>query len=221
MSMSRIILNASRPATRLRTPVHCLGSVRFGAASALRQIYTTDQRFKATGFDTPSRLPEFSLEDKVVVVSGAGRGLGLVQAKALLEAGAKVYALDRLTHPSEDFPRIQAEVGEERLNYQQIDVRNVDELNSVIQNISQKEQRMDGLIAAAGIQQETPALEYKQEDAKTMFDINVIGVFMTAQAVAREMIKHGNGGSMAFIASMSGTVANKVFSPSPACALCS
>lgn len=33
-------------------------------------------------------LPEFSLKDKVIIVSGAGRGLGLVQAEALLEAGA-------------------------------------------------------------------------------------------------------------------------------------
>lgn len=33
-------------------------------------------------------LPEFSLKDKVVVVSGGARGLGLVQAEALLEAGA-------------------------------------------------------------------------------------------------------------------------------------
>lgn len=37
---------------------------------------------------TTKRLPEFNLVDKVVLVSGAARGLGLVQAEALLEAGA-------------------------------------------------------------------------------------------------------------------------------------
>jgi NAD(P)-dependent dehydrogenase (short-subunit alcohol dehydrogenase family) len=43
-----------------------------------------------------------------------------------------------------------------------------------------------------------------------MFEINVTGVFMTAQAVAKHMIKSGNGGSIVMIGSMSGTVANRV-----------
>lgn len=42
----------------------------------------------ATYLGTTKRLPEFNLVDKVVLVSGAARGLGLTQAEALLEAGA-------------------------------------------------------------------------------------------------------------------------------------
>jgi NADP-dependent 3-hydroxy acid dehydrogenase YdfG len=82
----------------------------------------------------------------------------------------------------------------------------------VIETIANEEGRMDGLVAAAGIQQETPALEYSAKDSNTMFEVNVTGVFMTSQAVAKQMIRFGNGGSIAMIASMSGTIANRVCS---------
>ncbi|CAI7613491.1 unnamed protein product [Penicillium discolor] len=158
-----------------------------------------------------SRMPEFSLAGKVVLVSGAARGLGLVQAEALLEAGAKVYALDRLEEPAPEFEQIQQRAKElgTALYYRRIDVRDTELLNSVIETIANEEGRMDGLVAAAGIQQETPALEYSAKDSNTMFEVNVTGVFMTSQAVAKQMIRFGNGGSIAMIASMSGTVANR------------
>jgi len=89
-------------------------------------------------------------------------------------------------------------------------VREVDELNKVVEDIADKEGRLDGLIAAAGIQQEMPALDYSAEDANRMFQVNITGVFMTAQAAAKQMIRFKNGGSMVFIASMSGSVANRV-----------
>jgi len=84
-----------------------------------------------------------------------------------------------------------------------------------VQEIADKHGRMDGLIAAAGIQQETPALEYSAKDSDYMMSINVTGVFMTAQAVARQMLRFGNGGSVVLIASMSGTIANRVRVLSP------
>jgi len=124
-----------------------------------------------------------------------------------------VYALDRLPEPSAEFFQIQKRAAEElgtTLHYRQIDVRDVMQLNEVVKGISDKEGRMDGLLAAAGIQQETTALDYTAKDANTMFEINITGVFMTAQAVAKEMIRWERGGSMAFVASMSGHVANRV-----------
>ncbi|MCJ1464333.1 hypothetical protein MMC07_002946 [Pseudocyphellaria aurata] len=161
---------------------------------------------------TKKRMPEYNLADKVVLVSGAARGLGLTQAEALLEAGATVYALDRLPEPSPDFYRVQQRAAEElgtTLYYKKVDVRNVEALNEVVEAIGQEHGRMDGLIAAAGIQQETTALEYTAKDANLMFEINITGVFMTAQAVAKQMILFGNGGSIALIASMSASIANR------------
>ncbi len=166
---------------------------------------------------TTKRLPEFNLANKVVLVSGAARGLGLTQAEALLEAGATVYALDRLAEPSPDFYRVQKRASEElgsSFHYRRIDVRDVEELNKVVEDIAETHGRLDGLIAAAGIQQETTALEYTAKDANTMFEVNITGVFMTAQAAAKQMIRFGNGGSIAMIASMSATIANRVCSRS-------
>lgn len=167
----------------------------------------------ATAFlGTKKRLPEFSLTDKVVLVSGAARGLGLTQAEALLEAGATVYALDRLPELSPDFHTIASRAEKElgtSLYYRQVDVRDVVNLNKIVTDIAEKHGRLDGLIAAAGIQQETTALEYTAEDANRMFEINITGVFMTSQAAAKQMIRFGKGGSIVMIASMSGTVANR------------
>ena len=89
-------------------------------------------------------------------------------------------------------------------------MRDTDLLNTVVEDIANHERRIDGLIAAAAIQQETPALEYSAKDANVLLDVNVTGVFMTAQAVARQMIRFGNGGSIVIVASMSGTVVNRV-----------
>jgi NAD(P)-dependent dehydrogenase (short-subunit alcohol dehydrogenase family) len=79
-----------------------------------------------------------------------------------------------------------------------------------VEAIATQHGRLDGLIAAAGIQQETPALDYSAEDCNLMLGVNVTGCFMTAQAVAKQMIRFGKGGSIVMIASMSGTVANRV-----------
>ena len=136
-----------------------------------------------------------------------------MQAEALLEAGATVYALDRKSEPSPDFERIQKRAAEElgtTLYYKQIDVREVEGLNQIIEQIGDQHGRLDGLLAAAGIQQEVPALEYTAKDVNTMLEVNVTGVFMTAQAAAKQMIRFGNGGSIVMIASMSASIANRV-----------
>jgi len=141
---------------------------------------------------------------------------GRIEARQLTTYTA-VYALDRLPEPSEEFPKLQAKAQNElgtALHYRQIDVRDSGSLTQIVADIASEHGRLDGLIAAAGIQQETPALEYTAEDANRMFEVNITGVFMTAQAAAKQMVRFGSGGSIVLIASMSGSVANRVCAPS-------
>lgn len=124
---------------------------------------------------TPA-LPELDLRDKTILVTGAARGLGLCMAQALLEAGARVYALDRLSEDqrSPAFKEIETRAKNEwntSLAYRQIDTRDVPALNKVVEEIANEAGSLDGLIAAAGIQQETPALDYTAEDANRMFEV--------------------------------------------------
>lgn len=53
-----------------------------------------------------------------------------------------------------------------RLEYARVDVRDVQALRGVVDGIAEREGGIEGLIAAAGIQQETSAIEYTAEDAK-------------------------------------------------------
>lgn len=121
-----------------------------------------------------------------------------------------VHTIDILPAPSGDFARVSARAQAlgTSITYHQVDVCDNTALNATISSLGP----VHGLIAAAGIQQETPALEYTPQDVNRMLEVNVTGVFMTAQAVAKAMIQHGTakGGSMCLIASMSGTIANKV-----------
>lgn len=55
----------------------------------------------------------------------------------------------------------------------------------------------------------TKAINYKEADIVKMMSINYNGVFLTAQACAREMLKYKIEGSMCLVASMSGTIANR------------
>lgn len=88
-------------------------------------------------------------------------------------------------------------------------MRDVDGLDKQIELIAEENGRLDGVVAAAGIQQVTPATQYKPEDVARMMDINFQGVLMTATSAARQMFRYKCRGSMVFVASISGSVANK------------
>lgn len=91
-------------------------------------------------------------------------------------------------------------------------MRDARSLDRVVGAIADKHQRLDGVIAAAGVQQLKSAVDYTIDEVRDMMDVNYSGVFMTCASAARAMFKWNPGrrdGSMVIIASMSGSVANK------------
>ncbi|KAI9847470.1 MAG: hypothetical protein M1837_002371 [Sclerophora amabilis] len=154
----------------------------------------------------------FDLTKKVILVTGGGRGLGLTLATSFVKLGAIVYCLDRLPHPELEFEKERERANDSlpgSLHYVRVDVADPEDVRTVIGDISSKERGVDGLLAAAGVQQITPALEYSMEDVRKMIDVNYSGVLVCAQEVAKTMIHYKRPGSIVFVASISGFVANK------------
>ncbi|KAK5941338.1 putative secondary metabolism biosynthetic enzyme [Knufia obscura] len=179
-------------------------------------------------------FPEFNVQQYVVIVTGGGRGLGLTMAEALYQAGAigmiawgphhaargtigtdffrTVHCLDRLPEPEEEFLRVQKQehrIPGGAIEYHSIDIRDTYALQKLIAVIAERYSRLDGVIAAAGIQKITSALEYKQQDVEDMLAVNYTAAFMTAQEVGKQMIRFKTPGSIVMIASISGQIANK------------
>ncbi|KAF2994408.1 hypothetical protein E8E13_003153 [Curvularia kusanoi] len=171
------------------------------------------RRGLASQEDTPyEKFKQFDIGGKVFVVTGGGQGLGLSIAEGLAEAGGEVHVLDRSPKPTEEFEEARSHAKtmlDGDLSYHQVDVANGDSLSKTISEIAAKKKRLDGLVAAAAIQQITKAIDYQAEDIAKMLAVNYTGVFLTAQACAREMLKYKIEGSMCLVASMSGSIANR------------
>jgi len=181
-----------------------------GITAALQAA--TDPGFKPK----PKIFDEFALTDRVGIVSGGNRGLGLEMALALCEAGARViYCFDLPASPSEEWTKsceyIKRLENGSRLEYVSIDVRDQKALWKKAEEIGGREQRMDVCVAAAGIlKSHTDCLTYPEEQFTDVMNVNTNGVFYTAQAAGQQMRRFGSGGSIILIASMSGSITNKV-----------
>lgn len=110
---------------------------------------------------------EFSLRGRVAVVTGGQRGLGLDMAAALAEAGACVYCLATTPEPIEIWKKTQSYilrlglVESARLEYVSADISKQESISAALDNIVQKEGRLDICVASAGIGEPKPCLEMR------------------------------------------------------------
>ncbi|KAI0055754.1 sorbose reductase sou1 [Artomyces pyxidatus] len=163
----------------------------------------------------PRIWDEFQLSDRVGLVTGANRGLGLEMALVLLEAGARaVYCIDLPAEPGEEWQAVRAYAQRmrsgARLEYVRQDVTDQAAMWEVAQKVADKEGRIDIGIAAAGIASAGKnCLDYPADEFRKALDINATGALFTAQAVGRQMDRLGTPGSIIIVASVAGTITLK------------
>jgi len=151
-------------------------------------------------------LPSFRLDNKVAVVTGAGRGIGRAIAIGLAEAGADVAILART---KEDLLSVAKEIhnlGREAYPFQ-TDVTSRTEVKETVQAISEKTGKIDILINNAGMNIRSKALEVNDEEWQKIMDTNLKSAFMMAQEIGKIMKEQSDGGKIINISSVAGHVA--------------
>jgi NAD(P)-dependent dehydrogenase (short-subunit alcohol dehydrogenase family) len=147
----------------------------------------------------------FRLDDRVALVTGAGRGLGRSIALALAEAGAETWLVARTGEEVERVAQdIRAAGG--RAHAAVCDVEKTSAVTSLVSGIP----RLDVLVNNAGMNIPEPFVEVSEEHLDRMLNLNVRAMFLMAQAATRKMLeaadRKARGGAIVNITSQMGHV---------------
>jgi NAD(P)-dependent dehydrogenase (short-subunit alcohol dehydrogenase family) len=130
---------------------------------------------------------ELTVEDKVVIITGGGAGLGRATASLLAQRGARVAIVDIRADRVDDACRGLAAAA--ALLGVVADVAQPAQIQTIIDRTVERFGRLDIMINCAGITRIDPFLEVTLEQYRQSIDINLTGSFFGTQLAARQMIK--------------------------------
>ncbi len=139
-----------------------------------------------------------SLKDKVVLITGAGSGMGRLAAQRASAAGAKVAALD----VNEAGLKETAE-GNDNISIFPVDVTNIEQVNSVVNDAINQLGNLDRVINAAAIMPFGKILDHDINNFHKVMEINFGGLVNITKATLPNMLDN-NGGDFIIFSSMLG-----------------
>jgi gluconate 5-dehydrogenase len=134
----------------------------------------------------------FALAGKTAIVTGTSRGLGQCFGRALATAGADLVITSRNPASLEYFQREIEALGR-RAVPAELDVRNHESIQRMVETAYQAYGRIDILVNNAGCNVRKPSLEITWDDWNLVLDTNLRGTFFVTQAVVARMIPRGYG----------------------------
>ena len=136
------------------------------------------------------------LENKVAIITGASKGIGLETAKLFIKEGAKVIGTYNSTAPSN-----------EDVDWYKVNITDENEVNSFIQDVISKYGKIDILVNNAGITSDALTKKMAKENFYKVLETNLIGTFNVTKLVGPHMQENKNG-SIINISSIVGVYGN-------------
>lgn len=145
-------------------------------------------------------------QDQVVVITGAGRGIGYSLAERFNSEGAKVVI-------AEKNPEIGAASAQKlKATFEPLDVSNVANVKQVVEAVVKRHGRIDVWVNNAGIAHKGYAVDLEPEDWDADIGVMLSGAFYCARYAGKVMIEQGRG-NMVNVASVNGLFAQKGRAP--------
>jgi 3-oxoacyl-[acyl-carrier protein] reductase len=159
-----------------------------------------------------------SLEGKVALVTGAGRGIGRAIAEVLAKRGADVILADRMVdNATQSAEEIAAATGRQTMALE-VDVSSTESAKAMVEQALARFGKIDILVNNAGITRDNLIMRMEESDWDAVIDINLKGVWNCSKAVIRAMMKqrHGRIVNISSVSGLAGQAGQTNYSASKA-----
>ena len=133
-----------------------------------------------------------NLNNKVILITGASTGIGKEMAKMLAKENSSLALIARRGELLDELAG-QIKTNNPNIKTYVCDVAKPDEVKKIFTEIREHFNKIDIAILNAGVGSKSSAEDYKYENAKNTFDVNVLGIVNCVENLLPDFIKHKDG----------------------------